>query len=55
VPIEGLSQGADRVRERVIEVAVAAVAEAMASHVDRGAEAAGVEERREVRALARRQ
>ena len=34
-----MSQLADRLRERVVEVAVAAVAEAVAGHVDRRAEA----------------
>ena len=34
-PVEALAQLADRRRERVVEVAVAAVAEAVAGHVDR--------------------
>src|SRR5204862_1236769 len=42
--VERRAQLRDRLRERVLEVAVAAVAEAVAGHVDRRAEAAAVEQ-----------
>ena len=44
VPVERAAQLGDRVRQRVVEVAVAAVAEAIAGHVDGGAEAPAVEQ-----------
>ena len=44
VAVERAAQLGDRVRERMLEVAIAAVAEAMAGHVDRRAEAAAVEQ-----------
>jgi hypothetical protein len=50
--VEALAQLADRRRERVVEVAVAAVAEAVAGHVDGGAEAPLVEQGGERGALA---
>jgi hypothetical protein len=51
VAVERAAQLRDRGRQRVLEVAVAAVPEAVAGHVDGGAEAAAVEEVGEVRAL----
>jgi hypothetical protein len=51
VAVEGRAQLADRVRQRVVEVAVAAVAEAVAAHVDRRAEAPAVEEIGQLRGL----
>src|SRR4051794_21299796 len=52
LPVEGAPQRADRLRQRMVEVAVAAVAEAIAGHVDRRAEAAAVEQLGELGALA---
>jgi len=51
VPVERSAQLGDRVRQRVVEVAIAAVAEAMAGHVDRRAEAPAVEQIRQRRAF----
>ena len=44
VRVDPYPQLRDRVRQRVVEVAVATVAEAMARHVDRAAEATTVEQ-----------
>jgi hypothetical protein len=44
VAVEGAAQLGDGVGQRVVEVAVAAVAEAMAGHVDRRAEAPAFEQ-----------
>src|SRR4051794_34494927 len=51
VAVEALAQLGDRRGQRMVEVAIAPVAEAMAGHVDRRAEAAAVELRGEVVAL----
>ena len=51
VAVEARAQRRDRLGERVVEVAVAAVAEAVACHVEGGAESAVVEQRGEVVAL----
>ena len=50
--VERPAQVGDGVGERMVEVAVAAVAEAVAGHLDRRAEAAAVEQVRELLRLA---
>jgi hypothetical protein len=55
VEIQGTAQFGDGLGERVVKVAVAPVAEAVASHVDRRAKPAAVEQAGEVVALGVRQ
>jgi hypothetical protein len=53
VLVEGAARPGDERRQRVREVAVAAVAEAVPGHVDRRPEGVAVEQRRELPALVR--